>query len=173
MGGRGRAAGGALQSGRRRGDGPRLAVGVLVERVTAGHADGVTCRPTPAGWWCLATVIGPATREVVGYAMADRHRAGLVADALRMAAGRGDLKEGCVTHSDRGAKYISREHRVVIRESGLRQSMGRTGSEAVGHVSAYREKRSGVCRRTCSVTGPGGRPCGRGVSASVHDSTAV
>ncbi|MEV7019674.1 DDE-type integrase/transposase/recombinase [Streptomyces sp. NPDC093991] len=141
----------------------------------AGALTGdITCLPTPAGWWCLATVIGPATREVVGYAMADRHRAGLVADALRMAAGRGDMKEGCVTHSDRGAKYISREHRVVIRESGLRQSMGRTGSEAVGHVSAYRRKEcSGVYRRTCSVAGPGGRPCGRGVSASVHDSTAV
>ncbi|MEU5599168.1 DDE-type integrase/transposase/recombinase [Streptomyces sp. NPDC020298] len=68
------------------------------------------------------------TREVVGYAMADHHRAGLVVDALRMAAGRSDLKDGCITHSDRGAEYSSREYRSLIKELGLRQSMGRTGS---------------------------------------------
>ncbi|MFC9616408.1 IS3 family transposase [Streptomyces sp. NPDC056938] len=88
----------------------------------------ITYLPTLAGWWYLATVIDLATREVVGYAMADHHRAGLVVDALRMAAGRGALKEGCITHSDRGAEYTSREYRAVIKELGLRQSMGRTGS---------------------------------------------
>lgn len=88
----------------------------------------ITYLPTLAGWWYLATVIDLATREVVGYAMADHHRAGLVVDALRMAAGRGDLKEGCIAHSDRGAEYTSREYRAVIRELRLRQSMGRTGS---------------------------------------------
>ncbi|MFC5779552.1 DDE-type integrase/transposase/recombinase [Streptomyces aureus] len=67
-------------------------------------------------------------REVVGYAMADHHRAGLVVDALRMAAGRGGLKGGCIAHSDRGPEYTSREYRTPIRELGLRQSMGRTGS---------------------------------------------
>ncbi|MEV5646399.1 integrase core domain-containing protein [Streptomyces flaveolus] len=45
-----------------------------------------------------------------------------------MAAGRGALREGCITHSDRGAKYTSREYRAVVKELGLRQSMGRTGS---------------------------------------------
>ncbi|WP_107093891.1 IS3 family transposase [Streptomyces sp. AS58] len=88
----------------------------------------ITYLPTLAGWWYLATVIDLATREVVGYAMADHHRAGLVADALRMAAGRGDLREGCIAHSDRGSEYTSREYRTLIRELGLRQSMGRTGS---------------------------------------------
>ncbi|QEV05011.1 IS3 family transposase [Streptomyces prasinus] len=88
----------------------------------------ITYLPTLAGWWYLATVIDLATREVVGYAMADHHRAGLVVDALRMAAGRGGLKEGCITHSDRGAEYTSREYRALVKELGLRQSMGRTGS---------------------------------------------
>ncbi|MGW5974035.1 IS3 family transposase [Streptomyces sp. NPDC055185] len=88
----------------------------------------ITYLPTLAGWWYLATVIDLATREVVGYAMADHHRAGLVVDALRMAAGQGGLKEGCITHSDRGAEYTSREYRALIKGLGLRQSMGRTGS---------------------------------------------
>ena len=88
----------------------------------------ITYLPTLTGWWYLATVIGLATREVAGYAMADHHRAALVVDALRMAAGRGDLKEGCITPSDRGAEYSSREYRALIKELGLRQSRGRTGS---------------------------------------------
>ncbi|MGW0957446.1 IS3 family transposase [Streptomyces sp. NPDC002545] len=88
----------------------------------------ITYLPTLAGWWYLATVIDLATREVIGYAMADHHRAELVVDALKMAAGRGALKEGCITHSDRGSEYTSREYRRVIEELRLRQSMGRTGS---------------------------------------------
>ncbi|WP_245238484.1 IS3 family transposase [Streptomyces sp. MZ04] len=88
----------------------------------------ITYLPTPAGWWHLATVIDLATREIIGYAMADHHRAELVVDALRMASGRGALKEGCIAHSDRGSEYTSGEYRAVIRELNLRQSMGRTGS---------------------------------------------
>lgn len=88
----------------------------------------ITYLPTLAGWWYLATVIDLATREVVGYAMADHHRAELVVDALKMAAGRGGLQKGCIAHSDRGSEYASHEYRRLIRELGLRQSMGRTGS---------------------------------------------
>ncbi len=87
----------------------------------------ITYLPTIEGWWYLATVIDLATREVIGYAMAEHHRAELVTDALRMAAGRGQLQPGCIMHSDRGSEYTSGEFRSVIRELGLRQSMGRTG----------------------------------------------
>ncbi|MET9470345.1 hypothetical protein ABZY44_37255, partial [Streptomyces sp. NPDC006544] len=41
----------------------------------------ITYLPTLAGWWYLATVIDLATREVIGYAMVDPHRAELVTDA--------------------------------------------------------------------------------------------
>ncbi|MFE4177399.1 DDE-type integrase/transposase/recombinase [Streptomyces sp. NPDC056909] len=69
-----------------------------------------------------------ATREVVGYAMADHHRAELVVDALDMAHGRSGLEPGCVIHSDRGSEYTSAHFRDRIRELELRQSCGRTGS---------------------------------------------
>ncbi len=88
----------------------------------------ITYLPTLAGWWYLATVIDLATREVIGYAMADHHRAELVVAALKMAAGRGLLKEGCIAHSDRGSEYTSREYRSRLRKLRMRQSMGRTGS---------------------------------------------
>jgi putative transposase len=76
----------------------------------------------------LATWLDLATREIVGYSMADHHRAGLVVDALKMAAGRGRLQPGCIAHSDRGSEYTSDELRCEISRLGLRQSMGRTGS---------------------------------------------
>ncbi|MCX4530114.1 DDE-type integrase/transposase/recombinase [Streptomyces sp. NBC_00841] len=69
-----------------------------------------------------------ATREIVGYSMADHHRASLVVDALTMAAGRGRLQPSCIAHSDRGSEYTSDELRREIRRLGLRQSMDRTGS---------------------------------------------
>ncbi|GAB2816786.1 hypothetical protein GCM10027073_55660 [Streptomyces chlorus] len=68
-----------------------------------------------------------ATREVIGYSMADHHRAGLVVDALDMAAKLGRLQPGCVIHSDRGSEYTSTQLRDKIRELTGRQSMGRTG----------------------------------------------
>ncbi|MFF4378291.1 hypothetical protein [Kitasatospora sp. NPDC001547] len=51
--------------------------------------NGITCLPTGEGWYYLACRLDLATREVVGYAMADHHRARLVVDALPTAHGRG------------------------------------------------------------------------------------
>ncbi|MGW7386355.1 IS3 family transposase [Streptomyces sp. NPDC054794] len=88
----------------------------------------ITFLPTAEGRLYLACWLDLATREVVGYAMADHHRASLVVDAVKMAHGRGGLQPGCITHSDRGSEYTSAEFRREIRELGLRQSCGRTGS---------------------------------------------
>ncbi|MFC5639633.1 hypothetical protein [Streptomyces bullii] len=46
--------------------------------------------PTVEGWLYLACWLDLATREVVGYAKADHHRAELVVGALDMAHGRAD-----------------------------------------------------------------------------------
>lgn len=88
----------------------------------------ITCLPTAEGWLYLACWLDLATREVVGYAMADHHRASLVVDALKMAHGRAGLQPGCIAHSDRGSEYTSAEFCHEISELGLRQSCGRTGS---------------------------------------------
>jgi transposase InsO family protein len=83
---------------------------------------------TAEGKVYLATCIDLATREVIGWAMADHHRAELPVAALRMAAGRGALEPGCIMHTDRGSEYTSAEFREEIRKLGMRQSMGRVGS---------------------------------------------
>ncbi|MFE4964505.1 IS3 family transposase [Streptomyces sp. NPDC056660] len=88
----------------------------------------ITFLPTAEGWLYLACWLDLATREVVGYAMADHHRPELVVDALNMAHGRAGLKPGCVIHSDRGSEYTSAQFRDRISELVLRQSCGRTGS---------------------------------------------
>ncbi|MGW0366845.1 IS3 family transposase [Streptomyces sp. NPDC002990] len=88
----------------------------------------ITYLPTAEGWLYLACWLDLATREVVGYAMADHHRASLVVDALKMAHGRAELRAGCVIHSDRGSEYTSAELRSAIVKLDLRQSCGRTGS---------------------------------------------
>lgn len=88
----------------------------------------ITYLPTDEGWLYLACWLDLATREVVGYAMAEHHRADLVVDALHMAHGRGRLEPGCIAHSDRGSEYTSTQLRTRIARLGLRASTGRTGS---------------------------------------------
>jgi transposase InsO family protein len=88
----------------------------------------ITYLPTLEGWLYLATVLDLATREIIGWSMAEHHRATLVVDALKMAAGRGDLEADCIMHTDRGSEYTSKEFRREIKKLGMRQSMGRTGS---------------------------------------------
>lgn len=63
----------------------------------------ITCIPAGEGWLNLASWPDLATREVIGYSMADHHRAELVVDALDMAAALGRLEPGCVIHTDRGS----------------------------------------------------------------------
>lgn len=87
----------------------------------------ITYLPTLEGWLYLATVIDLATREVIGYAMAEHMRAGLVADAIEAAAKRHRLEPGCIFHSDRGSQYSSADYRATLARLDLRQSMGRTG----------------------------------------------
>jgi putative transposase len=88
----------------------------------------ITCLPTGEGWLYLACWMDLATREIVGWSMAEHHRAELVVDALRAALACGRVEPGCVVHSDRGSEYSSQEFRDELKKFDLKQSMGRTGS---------------------------------------------
>ncbi|MCA1223862.1 DDE-type integrase/transposase/recombinase [Streptomyces sp. 8L] len=87
----------------------------------------ITYLPTAEGWLYLASWLDLATREIIGYSMADHHRAALVLDALDIAAKLGRLQPRCVIHSDRGSEDTSIQLREKIDELQGRQSMGRTG----------------------------------------------
>ena len=60
----------------------------------------ITFIRTWEGWLYLASLIDCATREVIGYAMADHMRTELVLDAVDMAMRNGGLQPDCIMHSD-------------------------------------------------------------------------
>ena len=78
----------------------------------------------------LATVIDCYSRRLVGFAIADHMRTGLVQDALMMAKRqRGSLK-GAIFHSDHGSVYTSHAFQETCAQLGIRQSMAAIGSSA-------------------------------------------
>jgi len=79
-------------------------------------------------FWYLATVIDAATKEVIGWRLADHMETSLVADALLAAVARRNTNvAGVIFHTDRGAQYTSKDFTRLCRSLRIRQSMGRTG----------------------------------------------
>jgi len=60
--------------------------------------------PTDEGFLYLAAIKDLATREIVGWAMAEHLKAGLCIDALVMALQRCHPPRGLIHHSDRGVQ---------------------------------------------------------------------
>jgi putative transposase len=84
--------------------------------------------PTGEGFLYLATIKDMATRQIVGWSMADHLRAGLGVGALVMALQRCRPREGLIHHSDRGVQYASEPYRQVLERHGIKQSMSRRGN---------------------------------------------
>jgi transposase InsO family protein len=83
--------------------------------------------PTGEGWLYLAAIKDLATREIVGWSMADHLRAELACDALRMALRRRQPAEGLIHHSDRGVQYACKDYRAILARHGIAPSMSRKG----------------------------------------------
>ena len=80
-----------------------------------------------AGFIYLATVIDCYSKKVVGWSIADHMRTELVEDALKNAAATTVIEPLAIFHSDRGSVYTSGDYRQLIKDLGMRSSMGRTG----------------------------------------------
>ena len=80
------------------------------------------------GFVYLAAILDAWSRRVVGYAISRSIDARLAVAALKAAVSARDPPRGCVHHSDRGSQYASEDYRMVLREHGLRGSMGRRGN---------------------------------------------
>ncbi|EFC78701.1 IS3 family transposase, partial [Parafrankia sp. EUN1f] len=63
----------------------------------------ITYIPTWEGWLFLATVIDCHTKAVIGWAMDDNYKTGLIDTAITMAARNHQLTDGAIFHSDRGS----------------------------------------------------------------------
>jgi putative transposase len=98
------------------------------ERPDAVWLADISYRPTGEGFLYLAAIKDMATREIVGWSMADHLKAELCIDALVMALQRCRPPRGLIHHSDRGVQYASGPYREVLERHGIRQSMSRRGN---------------------------------------------
>jgi putative transposase len=110
-----------------------VAPNLLEQRFAAEWPDTVwladlSYLPTDEGWLYLAAIKDMATRQIVGWSMADHLRAGLCVDALVMALQRYRPPEGLIHHSDRGVQYATEPYRQVLERHGITQSMSRRGN---------------------------------------------
>jgi transposase InsO family protein len=78
----------------------------------------------------LATVIDCYSRRLVGWAVADHMRTGLVEDALKAAATTRGSLAGAIFHGDQGSVYTSKDYAQLCKKLGVTQSMGAVGSSA-------------------------------------------
>jgi putative transposase len=85
--------------------------------------------PTDEGKLHLVSVLDAASRRVLGFALGERHNAGLAYSALVMAvAVRGGQVPGVIFHTDQGSEYTAGAFRAACARLGIAQSMGRPGS---------------------------------------------
>lgn len=83
---------------------------------------------TDEGWLYLAVVIELYSRQVVGWAMAERMTAELVCAALTMALWRRHMPQGVIVHTDRGSQYCSKDYQALIDQHELLCSMSAKGN---------------------------------------------
>ena len=78
----------------------------------------------------LATVIDCYSRRLVGWALADHLRTGLIEIALKDALAARVSLAGAVLHSDHGSQYTSKDFAKLCSRLGVTQSMGAVGTSA-------------------------------------------
>ncbi len=105
----------------------------LLKRAFAGNhpnaiwlAD-ITYVATDEGWLYLAAVKDLATREIVGWSMADHLKSSLCESALMMAIHHRAAPMGLIHHSDRGVQYACRSYRKILERHGFQVSMSGKG----------------------------------------------
>jgi putative transposase len=97
------------------------------ERPNAIWLADITYVATDEGWLYLAAVKDMATREIVGWSMADHLKSSLGENALRMAIQHHAPPAGLIHHSDRGVQYACGSYRRILDRHEIRASMSRKG----------------------------------------------
>lgn len=86
----------------------------------------ITYIPTATGFLYLAVVIDVWSRRVVGWAMENHIRTGLVLAALQMALAT-RRPDRVIFHSDQGCQYTAEEFEKACKAAAVDQSMGSVG----------------------------------------------
>jgi transposase InsO family protein len=88
----------------------------------------ITYIATGEGWLYLACIMDLASRRIVGWSMSDRIKADLVCQALKSAYWQRKPPPGLIMHTDRGSQYAGDQHRTLIKDFRMVQSMSRKGN---------------------------------------------
>lgn len=72
---------------------------------------------------------GQYSNKIVGYSIGSRMKSGLAAAGLRMSIGL-RCPEGTIVRSDRGSQFRSKKVVRLLKNNGLRGSMGRVGTSS-------------------------------------------
>jgi len=99
-----------------------------VSRPNQAYVGDITYVRTQEGWLYLAVVIDLFSRKIVGWSMRDNMKVKLVNDALLMALWQRKPPKGLLWHTDRGAQYACQQHRDILQDHGITQSMSRKGN---------------------------------------------
>lgn len=92
------------------------------------YCGDITYIATAEGWLYLAVVMDLFSRKVVGWSMKPSMKTELVNDALRMALCQRKIQTGLLWHTDQGSQYAAQEHRNLLNDFGIIQSMSRRGN---------------------------------------------
>lgn len=79
-------------------------------------------------WLYLAHVMDIWSRRIVGWAMGPNITAELADEALKVALARRNSPRGCIRHSDYSLQNVSPPLSKIMREHGIRPSMGSISS---------------------------------------------
>jgi len=94
-------------------------------RMNRAWVGDITYVETAEGWLYLACVMDLASRRIVGWSMSDRIKTDLVNQALKAAYWLRKPIAGLIMHTDRGSQYASANHRKLIEDYQMVQSMSR------------------------------------------------
>lgn len=108
----------------------------------------ITYIDTAEGWLYLASVLDLFSRQIVGWAMADRIDAVLVKDAFQMAVLRRDPAAGLLHHSDQGRQYTSEAYQSCLADFQCQVSMSRVGN---CYDNAVMESFFGTLKAECAT----------------------
>jgi transposase InsO family protein len=97
-------------------------------RMNRAWVGDITYVETAEGWLYLACVMDLASRRIVGWSMSDRIKTDLVNQALKAAYWLRKPAAGLIMHTDRGSQYASANHRKLIADYQMVQSMSRSAN---------------------------------------------
>lgn len=116
---------------------PNLVKDLVLTDINQAVVSDITYIRLLCGFVYLAVIMDLFSRRCIGWALSLNPDAQLTMDALKMAINlRGDGLRGCIHHSDQGVQYAATAYVELLREAGMKPSMGEVGNS---YENAYAE----------------------------------